>query len=122
MYTLASLRRAPYVSYRLCTRSGRSRSTLYTRCTIQNYPHGNAPLEGENSASNGVFVHLLYGPVQLNGGGPRTSPTGCVHILGNLVAPYTLGVRLGTTLMAMHLSAVNTLPSTELLYTCCAEL
>ena len=70
-----------------------------------------------NTAVNGIFVHLLYGPVQHYGGVPGTSPTGNVHILGSPVAPCTLGVRLGMTLMAMHHSAVNTLPSTELSYT-----
>ena len=75
-----------------------------------------------NTAVNGIFVHPLYGPVQLNGGGPYTSHTGSVHILGSLIASCTLGVRLGMTPMAMHLSAVNTLLPRELLHTGCAEL
>ena len=105
---------------RLCTHPGKSRSALFTRYTTRNDPHSNGPLRGEHSATNGVFVHPLYGPVQLNGGGPSTSNTGSIHILGSLVVPCTLGVRLGITLMAMHLSAVNTLLLTELLYTRCA--
>ena len=91
-------------------------------CTSQNDPHGNAPLGGEHSVANGVFVHPLYGPVQLHGSGPHTSATGRVYILGSPIAPYSLGVQLRTTLIAMHDSAVNILPLTELLYTRCVEL
>ena len=168
----------PYLSNRLFTHSGMSRSALYTRCTIQNGAHGNPKLSSEHSAVNGIFVQPLYGPVQVNGGGPCTFHTGSVHILGSFevpctlgvrlgmalmamhhwavnngtfvhplcgaiklhgggpstsltgsvyimgspVVPYSLGVRLRTTIMAMHHSAVNTLPPTELLYTRCAEL
>ena len=89
---------------------------------MQNDPHGNAPLGGEHSAANGTFVHPLCGAVSLHSGGPRTSTKGSVYILGSPVAPYSLGVPLRTTLMAMHHSAVNTLPSTELLYTFCVKL
>ena len=42
--------------------------------------------------------------------------------MGSPVVNRTLGVRLGTTLMAMHLSAVNTLGLTEFSYTRCMEL
>ena len=87
-----------------------------------NDPHGNAPLEDEHSAANGVFVHPLYGPVQLNGGGPVTSPTGCVRILGSPVVPCKLGVRFTMMLMVIHNSAVNTLPSTQFFYTPCTDL
>ena len=104
------------------THSGNSRSALYIRCTIKNDAHGNPPLFGEYSAVNGIFVHPLYGAVQLNGGGPCTSHTGSVHILGSPVAPCTLGVRLRIPLMAMHHWAVKTLPPTKLLYTRCLEL
>ena len=58
----------------------------------QNDHHGNACLGGEHSVVNGTFVHLIYGAVQLHGGGRRTSLTGCVHILGSLAAPCTLRV------------------------------
>ena len=61
-------------------------------CTIQNDAHGNTPLGGENSASNGTFVHPLCGAVKFHGGGPRMSPTGYVHVLGITAAPCTLGV------------------------------
>ena len=87
-----------------------------------NNPHGNALLGDEHSAANGVFVHPLYGPVQLNGDGPCTSHTGSVHILEIDLAHCTIGVRLWTSLMAMHQIEVNTLPPTELLYTRCADL
>ena len=112
----------PYVSHRLCTHLGNFRSALFTRCTTPNDPHGNEPLGGEHSAVNGIFVHPMYRPVQLNGSGPRTSPTGSVHILGSPVAPCTLGVRLRITLMAMHHTAVNTLLPTEFSYTHCTDL
>ena len=113
---------APYVSHRLCTHSGKSRSALYTRCTIQNDAHGNPPLIGENSVVNGIFVHLLYGPVQLNGGGPGLSPAACVHILGSPAVPCSLGVRLGTIFMSIHHSPLNTLKSIEFSYTRCTDL
>ena len=117
-----SMAAGPYVTHRLCTYPRKSHSALYTRCTPWNDCHGNPSLGGEHSAINATFVHLLYGPVQHHGGGPGTSPTGNVHILGSPVVPCTLRVRFGTTLMAMHHWVVNTLPPTELLYTHCAEL
>ena len=89
---------------------------------VQNDAHGNPPISGEQSAVNGIFVHPLNRPVQLIGSGTCTSHTGSVHIVVSLIAPCTLSVRLGTTLMAMHLSVVNTLPPTKLLYSRCAEL
>ena len=111
----------PRTSHRLCTYSGKSRSALYTRCTIQHDAHGNPLLGGEHSAMNGIFVYLLYGPVKHLGGGPGMSPTGFVHILGSPVAPCTLGVRFRMMLMVIHHSAVNTVPSTEFSYTCCTD-
>ena len=89
---------------------------------IQNDAHGNPPLGSEDSANNRSFLILLYGLVQLNGGGPCMSHTGSVHILGSLIAPCTLGVRLGTTLMAIHHSPLYTRLSTEFSYTCCTNL
>ena len=89
---------------------------------IQNDAHGNPPHSSVHSAVNGIFVHLLYGPVQLNRSGSGLSPTGSVYILGSPVVPYSLGVPLQTTLMAMQHWAVNTLPPTELLYTRCVKL
>ena len=83
---------------------------------------GNSPLAVEHSSVNGIFVHPLYGAVQLHGGATRTSPTGFVHIVGSPAEPCTLGVRLGRTLMAVQDWAVNTLPPMELWYTRCAEL
>ena len=71
-----------------------SHSTLYTRCTIQNDADGDPPFGVVQSAIDGIFVHPLYGPVQLNDGVPRMSPTGSVYILGSPVAPYSLGVQL----------------------------
>ena len=100
----------------MCTHAGKSRSALYSRCTSRNDAHGDASLGGNHSASNRIFVHPLYGAVQLHGGRPRTFPTGCIHILGIPVAPCTLGVRLEMTLMVIHHSAANTLPPTEFLY------
>ena len=98
------------------------RSALYTRCTIHNDTHGHPLLGGEHSAVNGIFVDPLYGPVQLNGVVPCTCHTGSVHNLGSVVAPCTLGIRLGMTLMAIHYWAVSTLSPRELLYTRCAGL
>ena len=95
---------------------------LLTRCTTRNDPHANLLLAVEHSAVNEIFVHPLYGAVQLHGGAIRTCPTGCVHIVGSPAEPCTLGVRLGTTVMAMQHWAVNTLPPTELWHTRCAEL
>ena len=118
----SSMAAGPYVSHRLCTHHGKSRSGSYTRCTTRNDTHGNAPLQGEHFAANGVFVHPLYKPVQVNGGGPSPSPTGCVHNLGSLAVPCSLGVPLGTALMAIHHSALNTLKSTKVLYTRCTDL
>ena len=105
-----------------CTHHRQSHSALYTRCTDRHDPHGNATFGIEHSAVNGIFTHPLYKPAHHHGGGPRTSPTGFVHILGSLVVPRTLGLLLRTTLMAMHLSAVNTLGLTEFSYTRCTEL
>ena len=101
-------RLSPYVSHRLWTHPGNSRSALYTRGTPRNDPHGNAPLSGEHSAANGTFVHLLCGAVKLHGSRPCTSPTGCVRILGSPVAPCTRVVRLRTTLIIMLHMVVNT--------------
>ena len=114
--------RVRYFSCRLCTQPGKSRSTLYTRFTTRTNPHGNAPLGSEHSATNGIFVHMLYGPVQLNGSGPCTYHTGSVHILRTLVAPCTLGICLRTTLMAIHHSPLNTLLSREFSYPRCTDL
>ena len=72
---------------------------------------------GENCAANGVFVHLLYRHVQLNVGGPVMTPNGCVHVMVSPAVPSTLGVRLGTTLMVMNHSGVNTLAPMEFSYT-----
>ena len=47
----------------------------------------------------GTFVLLLWGAVKLNGGWPRTFPTGCVRTLGSPVVPCTLGVRFRVTHM-----------------------
>ena len=80
-----------YIFSRLCTHPGKSRSALFTRCTTQNDPHSNSLLGVEKCEVNGIFVHTLYGPIQLHGGGPRTSPACCVHMLGSPVAPCTLG-------------------------------
>ena len=91
-------------------------------CRTWNDPHGNAPLSVEHSTINGIFLHTLYGPVHLTGGGAVLSPTGNVYILGSPVAPYLLGVPVRKTLIAMNHSAVNTLLPTELLYTCCVNL
>ena len=73
---------------------GKCRSALYARCTIQNEAHGNPPFGGEYSAVNGIFVHPLYRPLQLQGGAPRMILTGSVYILGSPVVPYSPGVRL----------------------------
>ena len=90
---------------------------------IQNEAHGSPTLGGEHTAMNGIFVHLLYAPMQHHGGGPGTSPTGSVYILRRTVAPYySLGVQLGTTLMSMHHSVVNNLPPLELLFSRFVEL
>ena len=118
----AKWRRSWSVSNRLCAHPRKSRSALFTRCMTRNNPHRNALLGGEHSAANATFVHPLCGAINLHGGGPRASPTGFVHILGSPVAPYTLGVRLGMTLMVIHHSAVNTLKSTEFSYTCCTDV
>ena len=80
---------------------------LLTRCTTPSDTHGNAPLSSEHYASNGTFLHPLFGAVNLHGEGPRTCPTGCVRILESPVVPCTLGVRLGTTLIEMHHMVVN---------------
>ena len=109
------------MSHRLCSHSGKSRSALYTRCTIQNDAHGNPPLGSEYTAVNGIFVHLLYGPVEHHGGGTNTSPTCNVHIIVSPVVPCTLGVWIGMTLKAMHHSALSTLLSTEFSYTRCTD-
>ena len=94
---------------------------MYNGCITQNEAHGNVSFGGEHSAANGTFIHPLCGAVKLHGGGQRTSHTGSLYILGSPVAPYSLGVRLRMTLMAMHNSAVYTLPPMELLYTCCVS-
>ena len=98
----------PYVYHRQCTHPRKSRSAWYTRCTTLNNIHGNVTLDGEHSAINRVLLHPLYGPVELSDGGLVTSPTGCVHILGSTVVPYTLSVCFGMTLMTMHCWTVNT--------------
>ena len=118
----APRRQDPYVFHIPCTHSGKSRSPLYTRCMTWNDCHCNPPLSGEHSSINGIFVHQLYGPVQHHGSGPGTPPTYLVHILGSPVAPCTLGIRLGTIIMVMHHSAVNTVPPTEFSYTRCTDL
>ena len=102
--------------------SAKSGSALYTRCTIKNDAHSNSPLGIEHSEYNGILVHTLYGPVQLHGGDPRTSPTGCVHNLGSHVALYLLGVRLGKILIAIHHSPLNTLPLTAFSFIRCTDL
>ena len=118
----APWRRSPYVCHRLCTHSGKSCRALYTRYTIEDDAHGNPQLGGEHSAVNGIFVHLLYAPVQHHGGGTRSSAISCVHFLGSPVAPCILGVRFRMTFMVIHHLSVNILPSTEFLYTCCMYL
>ena len=102
--------------------SSESCSALCNGRTSRNDPHGNAILGGEHNATYLIFVHPLYGPLQLHGGGPRTCPTGSVYILGSPVAPYSLGVRLGAILIAIHHLPLNTLLSTEFLFTHCTEL
>ena len=104
-----------------CTHHRQSRSALYTRCMDRHDPQGNAPFGVEHSAVNGIFVHPLYRPAHHHGGRPRTSPTGCVHILGSLAVPCTLGVRFRMMLMVTHHSVVNTLKSMEFSYTCCTD-
>ena len=116
-------RHAQYVSRRLCTGSGKYRSALYTTCKIWNDPHGNSPLSVKHSVVNGIFVHTLYGPVQLVGFGPCVSAAGCVHILGSPVDPCTLCVQLME--MYPHGNAPlrgNTLLPTEFSYTHCMDL
>ena len=107
---------SPRTSLTGCLCYEKCRSNLYTRCTFHNDPHGNASLEGEHSAAIGIFVHPLYGPVQRNGCGPGSSATGCIHILGNSAVPCSLCVRLGTTLMAMHHSVLNTAANTTFVH------
>ena len=75
-----------------------------------------------NTAANRIFIHLLCGTVEVLSGKRYMSAIHCVHNLGSPIAPCTLSVRLRMTLMAMHHSAVNTLPPTEFPYTRCTDL
>ena len=80
------------MSNKLCTHPKKFYSALFTRCTTLNDSYANSPPAVQHSEVNGIFLHTLYGPVQLHGGVRRTSPTGCVHFLGSPVVSYTLGV------------------------------
>ena len=102
-----------HVSHMQYTHPRQSRSALYTRCMDEHDPHSNVPFGIEHSAVNGIFIHTLYVPLQLHGGSPRTSHTGSLHIIGSPAAHCTLGVWLGTIILVMHHSTVNTLPSTN---------
>ena len=107
---------------RSCEPPYKPRSALYTKCRSPNDPQGNAPLGDAYSGANGTFIHPLYGAVTLHGGGPRTSLTGVVHVLGSPAEPCRLGVWLRTTLMAIHHLGFNTLPATQFSYTCYMDL
>ena len=55
--------------------------------------HGSAPYQGNHSVANGIFLHLLYGSVQLPDVHRFTGTTECVHQLWGSVASLTAGVR-----------------------------
>ena len=71
--------------------------------------HGSSPPDGKHPGVNGIFVHPLYGSVQLQGHGCHMAATVCVHKLGGPLESRALGVRFLATRMAAPHPMENTL-------------
>ena len=55
--------------------------------------HDSTPPQGENSDSNSILVHPLYGCIQLSDFHRRMGATVFVHKLGSAAAPHPVGAQ-----------------------------